>query len=158
MSEQQVYYVIHTLLAIGLGWLLHMLWGMLVALHDAKKDRQIEVQTREIMRLRAQLDARPGAAAGAVPEAPLPLSDTAPAPMDTAPAPMDSAPAPGPQPAPRKRRSPAIPAQAVSQPARVDTAKVSKNITQAEIGRMQAQLSAFGKCRAVFTGWPYGNR
>lgn len=151
MSKQQVYYVIHTLLAIGLGWLLHMLWGMLVALHDAKKDRQIEVQTREIMRLRAQLDARPGAAAGTAPEAPLPLSDTAPAPMD-------SAPAPGPQPAPRKRRSPVIPAQAVSQPARVDTAKVSKNITQAEIGRMQAQLSAFGKCRAVFTGWPYGGR
>ena len=151
MSKQQAYYVIHTLLAIGLGWLLHMLWGMLVALHDAKKDRQIEVQTREIMRLRAQLDARPGAAAGAAPEAPLPLSDAAPAPMD-------SAPAPGPQPAPRKRRSPAIPVQAVSQPARVDTAKVSKNITQAEIGRMQAQLSAFGKCRAVFTGWPYGNR
>lgn len=151
MSKQQVYYVIHTLLAIGLGWLLHMLWGMLVALHDAKKDRQIEVQTREIMRLRAQLDARPGAATGAAPEAPLPLSDAAPAPMD-------SAPVPGPQPAPRKRRSPAIPAQAVSQPARMDTAKVSKNITQAEIGRMQAQLSAFGKCRAVFTGWPYGNR
>lgn len=151
MSKQQVYYVIHTLLAIGLGWLLHILWSMLVALHDDKKDRQIEVQTREIMRLRAQLDARPGAAAGTAPEAPLPLSDVAPAPMD-------SVPAPGPQPAPRKRRSPAIPAQAVSQPARVDTAKVSKNITQAEIGRMQAQLSAFGKCRAVFTGWPYGNR
>lgn len=151
MSKQQAYYVIHTLLAIGLGWLLHMLWGMLVALHDAKKDRQIEVQTREIMRLRAQLDARPGAAAGAAPEAPLPLSDAAPAPMD-------SAPVPGPQPAPRKRRSPAIPAQAVSQPARVDTAKVSKNITQAEIGRMQAQLNTFGRCRAVFTGWPYGNR
>lgn len=155
MSKQQVYYVIHTLLAIGLGWLLHMLWGILVALHDAKKDRQIEVQTREIMRLRAQLDARPGAAAGTAPEAPLPLSDAAPAPPTTGsniipPAPKEVI--------VRKLRNPVKDEIKPVQPFKMDTAKVPKNITQAEIGRMQAQLSAFGKCRAVFTGWPYGNR
>lgn len=137
---------IYTALAFGLGWTCHIGWKMLVAWHDSEKDRRIELQMREIARLRAQLDAH-----GGIPgeEAPMPMTDAEPAPMPLEEPAQPIAPA---APAPRKRRSPAKAKITPLQPVRFDTMKVPQGIGQADLGRMQAQLASFGRCRTVFTG------
>lgn len=127
-------------LIFALGWMCHMGWQMLVRWHDADKDRKISLYEREIFRLRAQLDARVGEMAEAAP-APMPLEDMPPSRVDVKP-----------QPAPRKRRSPAKAKITPLEPPKVDTAKVPPAIPQADLGRMQAQLSAFGKCRGIYAG------
>lgn len=142
----EFYHAIYTALAFALGWTCHIGWKMLVRWHDADKDRKISLYEREIFRLRAQLDVCGGEMAEAAP-APMPLEDTPPSRVDA-----------NPQPAPRKRRSPVKAQITPIQPFKFDTAKVPQGIGQADLGRMQAQLSAFGQCRAVRTGSEWHGR
>ena len=135
------YHAIYTALAFCLGWTCHIGWKMLVAWHDQKRDFQIERLTQENVSLRARLEAS-GVSADPD-EAPLPLMDTEPA--ESATPEIRTAPV-------RRRRCPVKGKITPIQRPNIDTTKVSRDISQAEIGRMQAQLSAFGKCRAVFSG------
>ena len=135
------YHAIYTALAFCLGWTCHIGWKMLVAWHDQKRDFQIERLTQENVSLRARLEAS-GVSADPD-EAPLPLMDTEPAESAT----------PEIRTAPVRRRRCSVNGKITPiQRPNIDTTKVSRDISQAEIGRMQAQLSAFGKCRAVFSG------
>ena len=137
----ETYAMLHAALMFCLGWTCHIGWRMLVSWHDQKRDFQIERLTQENVSLRARLESS-GVSADPD-EAPLPLMDTEPAESAT----------PEIRPTPvRRRRCPVNGKITPIQRPKIDTAKVSRDISQAEIGRMQAQLSAFGKCRAVLSG------
>ena len=140
MLSPYTWSLIWGVLIFALGWTCHMGWQMLVRWHDADKDRKISLYEREIFRLRAQLDVRGGEMTEAAP-APMPLEDTPPSRVDAKL-----------QPAPRKRRSPVKAQITPLEPTKADTAKVPPAIPQADLGRMQAQLSAFGKCRGIYAG------
>lgn len=137
----EFYHAIYTVLAFALGWTCHIGWTMLVNYHDARKNHEIHRLQWENDQLKRQLA-----------EAPAPLAEEAPSP---APIRME--------PAPRKRRSPANASRQEPSPAcggrwptigRSDEGfkKVPSAIPQADLGRMQAQLAAYGRCRTVFAG------
>jgi hypothetical protein len=146
MLSPYTWSLIWGVLIFALGWMCHMGWQMLVRWHDADKDRKISLYEREIFRLRAQLDAH-----GGIPgeEAPMPMTDADPVPMpldEPSPAAIPAAPAP------RKRRSPVKGQITPLEPSKADTKKVPPSIPQADLGRMQAQLNAYGRCRTVYAG------
>lgn len=154
----ETWHAIYTALAFAIGWTCHIGWKMLVSWHDEKKDRTIEAQRRKIIQLQARLDARNGAVDE---EAPLPMAmehdgeSVPPSPPSVGsgiqpPAPKGIA--------ARHRRSPGKAKITPIQPFRIDTGKVPQGIGQADLGRMQAQLAAFGACRAVRTGSQWHGR
>lgn len=155
LLSQQTWSIIWGALIFALGWLSHVGWKMLVAWHDEKKDRTIEVQQRKIIQLQARLEAKGGPMDE---EAPLPLAmeeDETPAQPTSG---SNIIPAKPKEVIVRHRRSPAKAKITPIQPSKFDTAKVPQGIGQADLGRMQAQLSAFGQCRAVRTGSEWHGR
>ena len=123
-------HALYTILAFALGWTCHIGWTMLVNWHDARKNHEIHRLQWENDQLKRQLA-----------EAPAPLEDESPSPV---PIRME--------PAPRKRRSPVKAEIKPVQPRRIDATIVPSAIPQADLGRMQAQLAAYGRCRTVFAG------
>lgn len=123
-------HALYTVLAFAIGWTCHIGWTMLVNYHDAKKNHEIHRLQWENDQLKRQLA-----------EAPAPLEDESPSP---APIRME--------PAPRKRRSPIKAEIKPVQPRQIDATKVPSAIPQADLGRMQAQLAAYGRFRTVFAG------
>ena len=123
-------HVIYTICVLALGFTLHVGCRAFMDYHDAKKNHEIHRLQWENDQLKRQLS-----------EAPAPLEDESPSP---APIRME--------PAPRKRRSPVKAEIKPVQPHRIDATKVPSAIPQADLGRMQAQLAAYGRCRTVFAG------
>lgn len=134
-------HVIYTICVLALGFTIHVGCRAFMDYHDAKKNHEIHRLQWENDQLKRQLA-----------EAPAPLEDEAPSP-----APIRT------EPAPRKRRSPVNAARQEPSPAcggrwptngRPDEGfkKVPSAIPQADLGRMQAQLAAYGRCRTVFAG------
>lgn len=123
-------HVIYTICVLALGFTLHVGYRAFMDYHDARKNHEIHRLQWENDQLKRQLT-----------EAPAPLTEEAPSP---APIRMDTA--------PRKRRSPAKAEIKPVQPRRIDATKVPSAIPQADLGRMQAQLAAYGRCRTVSAG------
>lgn len=123
-------HTLYTILAFALGWTCHLGWRMLVDYHDARKNHEIHRLQWECDQLKHQLA-----------EAPAPLEDA-----DAAPEPIPM------EPVTRHRRSPVKAENLPVQPLKMDTAKVQRGIPQAELGRMQAQLSTVGRCRTIYAG------
>jgi hypothetical protein len=134
-------HVIYTICVLALGYTLHVGCRAFMDYHDAQKNHEIHRLQWENDQLKRQLA-----------EAPAPLTEEAPSP-----APIRT------EPAPRKRRSPANASKQEPSPAcggrwpsaaRSDEGfkKVPSAIPQADLGRMQAQLAAYGRCRTVFAG------
>lgn len=129
-------HALYTVLAFALGWTCHLAWTAFVNYHDARKNHEIHRLQWENDQLKRQLA-----------EAPAPLEE--PPPPTTGsniipPAPKEVI--------VRKRRSPVKAEIKPVQPRQMDTSKVPPVIPQADLGRMQAQLAAYGRCRTVFAG------
>lgn len=134
-------HALYTVMVFALGWTCHIGWTMLVNWHDAKKNHEIRRLQWENDQLKRQLA-----------EAPAPLDEEVPSPETIRT-----------EPAPRKRRSSTNAARQEPSPARGGRwptsgrpdegfKKVPSAIPQADLGRMQAQLAAYGRCRTVFAG------
>lgn len=123
-------HVIYTICVLALGFTLHVGYRAFMDYHDAKKNHEIHRLQWENDQLKRQLA-----------EAPAPLTEEAQSPAHICT-----------EPAPRKRRSPIKAEIKHVQPRQIDAAKVPSAIPQADLGRMQAQLAAYGRCRTVFAG------
>ena len=131
----EFWHAMYVACAAAIGWTAHIGWRMLVDYHDSKKDHEIRCLKFQVDQLKQLLNSRPENE-----EAPLPLADDQDQARHTAPA------------QPRRRRSPAKAVITTLQPRKVSTANVPRNIPQADLGRMQAQLNAFGAARTIYSG------
>ena len=131
----EFWHAMYVACAVAIGWTAHIGWRMLVDYHDSKKDHEIRRLKWQVDKLQQMLGSK-----AENEEAPLPLTDAI---EDAAEQAAER---------PRRRRSPVKAVITPLQPSKINTANVPRNIPQADLGRMQAQLNAFGAARTIYSG------
>lgn len=131
----EFWHAMYVACAVAIGWTAHIGWRMLVDYHDSKKDHEILRLKRQVDQLQQMLGSK-----AENEEAPLPLTDAVEDAVEQA------------AERPRRRRSPAKAVITPLQPRKINTANVPRDIPQADLGRMQAQLNAFGAARTIYSG------